>query len=152
MEWESVLKEAAYLPAILTVTITHREEVAMFETHYVWWCYVCILVRFIGIVSSDSTFGRKWKLSDNVTYLILIWLRFIFSGCCRVVLRLAGACLISWLFSLLWVWFLVLARWKLLCVSSSHSLHLLKLLLHSKLLRIRLYTLQTLTLTKTTNI
>lgn len=45
-----MFQERAHVSTIGTMPVTHREEVAVLETHDVWIRYVCILVDFVRIV------------------------------------------------------------------------------------------------------
>lgn len=51
---------------VVTMAVTHTEEVAVAQLEHVRIGKVCILVLFVGIVRGDSTFGCERKLSDRV--------------------------------------------------------------------------------------
>lgn len=114
---------------------------------------VGILVGLVWIVSGYSSFGRERKFRNNIADLGLGRLRLILAtGRRRIVLRLTITSLVSRnVFSLLRIRFLNVILWNLL-QAIVQLLHLLQLLLHSKLLRIRLHALQTLSLRKSSNV
>ena len=157
VERKSVFQQSAYLSTVLAVAIANREEVTVFQAHYVWRGYVRILVYFVRIMSSYTSFRCERELCNHITYFIALTL-FVFTAwrsslCGGVVLGLIVAIFFPrYIFSLFWVWFLILKSWRHLLNIGSHLLHLLDLLLHSYFLWVCLNSLKSLALSESTNI
>ena len=66
LERKSMLEETRHILAVMAMTITNREEVAMPQIEHVGICQIGILVHFIRIVSSNPSFRREREFCDDV--------------------------------------------------------------------------------------
>ena len=64
--WESVFKESGNFSTVLTMAITNREEVAVFEATEMRNGNPIILVDFIGVGRGQTSFSGKGKFSNAV--------------------------------------------------------------------------------------
>ena len=150
---QSKLYKSGHFSSKLTVTITHRKEMAMFQAHDMRWSNIRILVCLVWIVSCNTSFRCEREFSNDIANFGFTCWRLVLADSGRgVILRLTIACLVSWhVLTLLWVWFLHIVLRYLLKVIVQ-LLHLLHLLLHPQLLWVCLNTLQALALCKSPNV
>ena len=69
--WESVFKESGNFSTVLTMAITNREEVAVFEATEMRNGNPIILVDFIGVGRGQASFSGKGKFSNTVSRHLL---------------------------------------------------------------------------------
>lgn len=71
VERQSVLEQAGDLATILTVTVAHREKVAVLEAHNVRRRDIGILISLVWVVCRNTALGSERELRHNVADLVL---------------------------------------------------------------------------------
>lgn len=68
IEWKSVLQKPRYVLAVVTVSVTDREEMAVSEVEYVRVREVGVLIDLVGVVSGNATLRRERELCNYVVH------------------------------------------------------------------------------------
>ena len=66
LEGQAMLKQSRDLLAVVPVTVTNGEEMAVAQVKHVRVSQVGVLVHFVGVMGCDASLCCKGKLGDDV--------------------------------------------------------------------------------------
>ena len=80
LEGQTMLKQSRDFLAVVSVTVTNGEEVAVAQIKHVRVSQVGVLIHFVGVVCCDASLRREGKLGDDVVDRIRV-------SCCSFFYR-----------------------------------------------------------------